>query len=135
MVVLKFGFISIGKLVLFPTPPKVIVFPFNITKVDPSRYHITYHLFNENGDPLFSFSHNEIELKENENKLQFSFAPLFFQSGTYYLHFFLVEDRTRPVLIEKDIFSFNVIDGARELGVFLGREPGFIRPNIKSKLL
>jgi lipopolysaccharide transport system ATP-binding protein len=108
---------------------------FNIKNSDPSKFHITYHLINENGEPLFSFSHKDIQFKENENKLQFLFPPLFFQSGTYYLHFFLVEDKTKPVLIEKEIFSFQVIDGIRELGVFLGREPGFIRPTIKSKLL
>jgi lipopolysaccharide transport system ATP-binding protein len=107
---------------------------FNIQNTDASKFHITYHLINENGDPLFSFSHKDIQLKENENKLLFFFPPLFFQSGSYYLHFFLVENKTKPVLIEKDIFSFQVIDGVRDLGVFLGREPGFIRPMIKSKL-
>ena len=108
---------------------------FDIKDMDPARFHITYHLNNENGEALFSFSHVDTELMKGKNILNFFFSPFYFQSGTYYLHFFLIEDKSKAVLIEKDIFSFQVIDGARELGVFLGREPGFIRPIIKSKLL
>ena len=108
---------------------------FDINDIDPTRFHLTYHLNNENGEALFSFSHVDTELITGKNKLNFFFPPFYFQSGAYYLHFFLIEDKSKAVLIEKDIFSFQVIDGARELGVYLGREPGFIRPIIKSKLL
>ncbi len=31
----------------------------------------------------------------------------------------------------EDVFSFNVIEGGKELGEYMGREPGFIRPNFK----
>jgi lipopolysaccharide transport system ATP-binding protein len=105
---------------------------FNIESFDPERFHLTYHLFNENGDALFSFSHINTKLKNGDNRLNFIFPTFFFQSGTYYLHFYLILDKTKAVLVEKDIFSFQVIDGSRELGVYLGREPGYIRPVIKS---
>ena len=108
------------------------VFTFNHSA---SNYHITYHLYNEQGEPLFSFSHENFEFKIGSNKLLFYFPPLFLQSGTYYIHFYLVENKITSVLIEKDIMSFQVIDGAREFGSYMGREPGSIRPVIKSKLL
>ena len=97
-----------------------------------SNYNITYHLYNEQGDALFSFSHNNTKLKYGDNKLSFYFPPLFFQSGTYYLHFYLVKNNKHALLVEKDILSFQVIDGSRELGTYMGREPGFIRPIFKS---
>ena len=33
--------------------------------------------------------------------------------------------------MEKDIFRFTVVDGGRDLGVYMGREPGYIRPQFK----
>ena len=118
------------------TDNKEIIFEstFTINEIEPSRLHLTFHLINENGDALFSFSHKDVTLKKDKNTLQFIFPPLFFQSGTFYLHFFLIEDKTKALIIEKDIFSFQVIDGSRELGVYLGREPGFIRPTFKSTI-
>ena len=32
---------------------------------------------------------------------------------------------------KKDIFQFTVVDGGRDLGVYMGREPGYIRPQLK----
>jgi lipopolysaccharide transport system ATP-binding protein len=96
------------------------------------NYHITYHLYNDQGDSLFSFSHEKTILKRGNNKLHFFFTPLFFQSGTFYIHFYLVKNKTNVVVLEKDILSFQVIDGSRELGSYMGREPGYIRPKIKS---
>lgn len=107
---------------------------FNLFTIE-NQYHITYHLYNEYGEGLFSFSHRELNFKMGSNKLLFNFPPLFFQSGTFYLHFYLIENKNTAVLIEKDIMSFQIIDGTRELGAYMGREPGFIRPIINSKLL
>lgn len=107
---------------------------FEIKNIDPTRLHITFHLYSENGEGLFSFSHDNIKLKINQNKLSFYFPEYFFQSGNYFLHFYLIEDKLKAVLIEEDILCFNVIDGAREIGGYMGREPGYIRPRIMSEL-
>ena len=36
--------------------------------------------------------------------------------------------------MEKDIVSFCVVEGGRELGSYMGREPGSIRPTFKWEL-
>ncbi len=113
---------------------EIILETFFTLYEDISNYHITYHLYNEQGDALFSFSHSNTELKYGDNKLLFHFPPLFFQSGTFYLHFHLIKNKKHGVLSEKDIMSFQIIDGARELGTYMGREPGFIRPIFKSTI-
>ena len=96
---------------------------------DPERYHITYHLYNELGEPLFSFSSKDkIKLKKGTNKLTCIFPENFFQSGNYSLSLFVVVDKRTAIFIENDIFIFTVVDRARELGVFMGREPGYIKP-------
>jgi len=97
-------------------------------KKSDAQYHITYHLYNEMGEAMFSFSHNNIRLLTGRNQAICVFPASFFNPGTYYLSLFIVKNRATAVFVEKDIFSFSVVDGQRELGVYMGREPGDIKP-------
>jgi lipopolysaccharide transport system ATP-binding protein len=100
---------------------------------DVERYHITYHLHNEMGEALFSFSNvnDDTIFYEGKNKIVCTFPNKFLQSGNYFLSLYVVEDRKSAILIERDILSFSVVDGERDLGVYMGREPGSIRPAFK----
>jgi lipopolysaccharide transport system ATP-binding protein len=102
-------------------------------KMIPDNYHITYHLYNELGEALFSFydSKGDAKLKMGTNQLICTIPADFFQSGNYSLALFIVKDKRTAVFVERDIFGFTVVDGGRELGVYMGREPGFIRPQFK----
>jgi lipopolysaccharide transport system ATP-binding protein len=95
-----------------------------------SNYHITYHLYNEMGEALFSFSNvSEADiLKHGYNELTCTFPASFFQSGQFYLSFFFVKDKREALFVENDIISFTIVDGSRDLGVYMGREPGYIKP-------
>ena len=108
------------------------------TKIDiksdnPNNYHITYHLFNEMGENMFALTHwrNDVVLHKGFNKLVCRFPKYFFQSGQFFLTFLLIEKKSKAVFVEKDILSFTVIDGRREIGGYLGKEPGYIRPKFK----
>jgi lipopolysaccharide transport system ATP-binding protein len=102
-------------------------------KMIPDNYHITYHLYNELGEALFSFydSKGDAKLKMGTNQLICTIPADFFQSGNYSVALFIVKDKRTAVFVERDIFGFTVVDGGRELGVYMGREPGFIRPQFK----
>jgi lipopolysaccharide transport system ATP-binding protein len=82
------------------------------------------------GEAMFSFSNvsSEIVLKEGNNQLKCFFPKDFFQSGQYFLSLFIVKDKREAIFVEKDITSFTVVDGGREMGVYMGREPGYIKP-------
>jgi lipopolysaccharide transport system ATP-binding protein len=97
------------------------------------RYHITYHLYNEQGETLFSFSNSSsgVELKNGQNILKCIFPINFFQSGNFSLTIFIIKDKRKSIFNENDIIHFTVVDGERDLGVYMGREPGFIRPQFK----
>lgn len=102
---------------------------FNLEVTNPESFHITYHLLNDYGEAMFSFtSSSKIKFVNGINHLKIIFPANFFQSGNYFLNFFLVKDKREAVLIEKDVAKFTIIDGDRELGTYMGREPGFIRP-------
>ena len=105
----------------------------NLTDNQAERYHVTYHLYNEMGDGLFSFSNGgeKDKLKYGINELMCIFPACFFQSGQYFLSFFLIKDSREAVFTEKDILSFTIIDGGRDLGVYMGREPGYIKPKFE----
>lgn len=109
-----------------------LIIEFNLSSLNPENYHITFHLINEMGEGLFSFSHaNIIPLKSGLNKLKCKFPKNFFQSASFSLNFFCIGNKTKGILIENDIFNFKVQDGQRELGVYMGREPGYIKPTFE----
>jgi len=94
------------------------------------RYIITYHLYNEMGEEMFSFSNAKdgVHLRGGNNKIVCFFPRDFFQSGQYFLSLFIVKDKRDAIFVEKDILSFTVVDGGREMGTYMGREPGYIKP-------
>ena len=99
---------------------------------EPERYHLTYHLMNEVGETLFSFTHSEVmTLETGENMIMCTFPENFFQSGNYYLSLFFVRDKAEAIFVETDIFHFSIVDGIREIGTYMGREPGYIKPKFK----
>ena len=98
-----------------------------------SLSHVTYHLYNEMGEAMFSFAsaRDGVKLQHGNNDLTCFFPKNFFQSGTYYLSIFVISHKPECLFTEKDIMSFTVVDGGRLLGKFMGREPGSIRPNFR----
>ncbi|MGM0635459.1 MAG: polysaccharide ABC transporter ATP-binding protein [Bacteroidota bacterium] len=102
---------------------------------EPERYHITYHLYNELGEAMFSLSNRraDVNLVNGVNHLVCKFPKGFLQPGNFSLKFLLVKDRKKAIYIEDSIVSFTVVNAGRELGVYMGKEPGFIIPNLEWK--
>ena len=99
---------------------------------DPSRYHLSYHLNNELGETMFSFTNKgKSNLEKGNNKMTCYFPKNFFQSGSYSLNLLVVQDGRRPLINRKEMFTFTIVDRARDFGVYMGREPGFIRPQFE----
>lgn len=90
--------------------------------------HLTFHLYDDTGEPVFSFASNPIDLFLGLNKLTCIFPSLFLQTGSFYVSLYVVSKNNKCLLIEKDVISFLVSDGGRDLGAYMGREPGVIRP-------
>ena len=99
----------------------------------PENYHITYHLYNEMGENMFAFTHwrNDVTLHKGYNKILCKFPKYFLQSGQYFLTFLVIEKKKKSIFMEKDILNFTIIDGTREIGIYTGKEPGYIRPEFK----
>ena len=93
-------------------------------------FHITYHLYNELGEAMFSFydKNDDAKLDLGNNKINCIIPSDFFQSGNFSLSIFIIENKKSAIFIDKDVFRFTVVDGGRELGTYMGREPGYIKP-------
>jgi lipopolysaccharide transport system ATP-binding protein len=102
---------------------------FTLKEIE-NKLHITYVLNNENGEVLFTFSHinSNLELKIGENKVKCTFPKGFLNIGTYYLSLYVIENSKTTLFVEKDIMMFNIQHEEREIGSWLGKEPGFIKP-------
>jgi len=102
-------------------------------KTQVSRYSITYHLSNELGESMFSIydADSALNMQLGNNKLSCEIPAYFLQSGNYSLSLFIVEDKRNAIFVEKEVFRFTVVDGGRDLGAYMGREPGYIRPQFR----
>lgn len=102
---------------------------FITIKKNADRLHLTYVLNNESGEPLFTFSHLSANQRmvNGYNHLKCIMPEGFLNIGTYYLSFYIIED-IKTLFVEKDIMSFDVQEGERKIGDWMGREPGFIKP-------
>lgn len=92
--------------------------------------HLTYVLNNESGDPLFTFSHinSNLKLVNGSNYLKCIFPKGFLNIGDYYLSLYIIEDAMHTVFSENDIMSFSVQPGVRGIGSYMHKEPGYIKP-------
>jgi len=95
------------------------------------NYHITYQLYNELGEVMFSFSHvrDGVGLKNGLNELICKFPRNFFNTGSFYINMILMKNVKEVIFFEKNILSFTVIDTQKELGDWLGKSVGFLKPS------
>lgn len=99
-------------------------------KEKENKLHFTFVINNESGETLFTFSHTNsgVELKPGLNKIKCKLPKGFLNIGTYYLNFYVIENAKKTLFVEKDIMVFNIQEGQRPIGAWMGKEPGFIKP-------
>jgi lipopolysaccharide transport system ATP-binding protein len=105
-------------------------------KID-AIYHFTFHLLNEMGDTLFSFSNfrSGVRLIKGKNTLIFDIPGFFFNQGIFILNFLVVKNQTQVVHLEQQIISFQIIPDKVSQGAWLGKEPGFLKPRFECRNL
>ncbi|MBP7450777.1 MAG: ATP-binding cassette domain-containing protein [Flavobacteriales bacterium] len=104
-------------------------------KDDAARLKISLLLSNEEGIDLFVFTNgaSEAPLREGYNHLICTLPKGFLNVGGYSLSFYLVQDNARSLHQERDVIKFHVQEGQRDLGRWMGKELGFIKPRFEWK--
>lgn len=92
--------------------------------------HYTYVLKQETGEPVFTFSHSQagVPLILGVNRLICKLPKGLLNIGTYHLDAYLIKDARKAIFTQQDILSFNILEGERSVGAWMGREPGIIKP-------
>lgn len=93
-------------------------------------YHISYVVKNFNNDILFTMTNaGKAKLQPGNNQLVCDIPKDFFNVGEYVLSLYIIRNIHESVLHEEDILTFRIAEKGKELGEWLGVEPGFIKTN------
>lgn len=102
-------------------------------KSENKRIDITIHLKDEYGNRIFSTGSGSIFEHFNSSRGEYLtsvvFPPNFFNWGNLYFDLFVVEDRKRVLMVVNDILSVTLSNIEMQPGVWMGREPGAIKPS------
>jgi lipopolysaccharide transport system ATP-binding protein len=95
-----------------------------------NEYHLSYVVKNFNNDILFTMTNSGKEkLQPGSNRLVCDIPKDFLNVGEYVLSLYIIRNIHESVLHEEDILTFRITEKGKELGEWLGVEPGFIKTN------
>jgi lipopolysaccharide transport system ATP-binding protein len=105
-------------------------------KSNESVIDITFHIKNSSGETIMVISSDSsLGTVNYENKGHLSyrvvFPSVFFNAETFYIDLYVVKDKKRAIIIEKDILFFNILEEQKGLGEWMGKEPGYFRPKLE----
>ena len=97
------------------------------------RIDITIHIKDDQGNKIFSTSSGSIcENYDNSSGMYVSsilFPANFFNWGNLYIDLYIVENLKEATIIINDIISLTLSNIEIELGQWMGKEPGAIKPS------
>ncbi len=96
-----------------------------------NNLHLTYVLKDETGLSLFTITNanSDVPLEVGDCYLRCYLPEGFLNIGTYFLDIYIIENSKNTIFHQSDIMSFSIQEGERPLGAWLGKEPGFIKPD------
>ncbi|SHL02482.1 ABC transporter ATP-binding protein [Chryseobacterium polytrichastri] len=99
-------------------------------------YHLSYVVKNFNGEIIFTMTNAyKTKLQVGNNKLLCDIPKDFFNVGEYIVGLYIIRNMNESALHEDDILTFRITERNKELGEWLGVEPGFIKTNFEWQLL
>jgi lipopolysaccharide transport system ATP-binding protein len=110
---------------------KITFFATYKQKTTDKNIHITIHVKDELGNVVFTSGSGNIDKPNNEQgrfQVSVDFPDNFFNWGNFYIDLFIVENKRKAFFIEKDIISFTIVNKQKEIGTYMGKEPGAIHP-------
>ncbi len=98
------------------------------------QLHLTLHFKNDEGQIIFSCYGGgrcyDLHHAPGEYEQICHVPANTLNWGTYELDLYAVENRAQSFACERDLVSFTIANKAVELGSFMGREPGYITPEL-----
>jgi len=96
------------------------------------RIDVTLHIKDDQGNKLFSSGTGSIITKYDTSQgtylVSVEFPANFFNWGNFFVDLYIVKDKKKAIKIINDILSFTLSNSEIELGQWMGKEPGAIKP-------
>jgi len=99
-------------------------------KRNGNRSRVNFAMLDDHGVVLFVFSsaRGDVHMHDGLNHLVCTLPEGFMNIGTYFLSMYLLQDEKTLLHHEPNIASLQIHEGEREVGKWMGRELGFIKP-------
>lgn len=96
-------------------------------------YHTTLHFRSDRGVIIFVATGGMIKgvISEREYTNTCIIPPNFLNSISYSIDLLIVENHRRVVINKKDYLLFTLLDTEKEIGRYMGKEPGCIKPKFE----
>ena len=98
------------------------------------QLHFTYHMKNEQGQKIFSFSGGSQIGRKHEIGIYEQICAIpanFLNWGNYAIDIYVVKDRSKAFIIEDDLITFTLSNRELAIGSWMGKEPGDITPHFQ----
>ena len=96
-----------------------------------NRYHFSFVFKNSENLVVFTTHNSSNPLKFGDNKVIFKIPKNFLNIDNYSISLYIIQNKQTCILYEEDFLSFNILEAGKELGGWMGREPGFIKTNFE----
>jgi lipopolysaccharide transport system ATP-binding protein len=100
---------------------------------DLNKYHLSFVFKNSENLIVFTAHNSNRPLNLGNNKVKFTIPNNFLNIDTYYISLYIIKNKQISVLFENDFLSFNIIQSEKDLGEWMGKEPGIIKTNFNWK--
>ncbi|GAA0871244.1 ABC transporter ATP-binding protein [Gangjinia marincola] len=110
-----------------------IVFTCSMIKKTSDNINIVLKFKDDSGNFLFTTNFREIKEQTGPLETELVIPKLFLNEETFYVDFLLTNGR-KSIFSENDIVQFVVIQDSRELGQWMGKSPGPLKPSFNWKL-
>ena len=96
-----------------------------------NRYHLSFVFKNSENLIVFTSHNSDKPLKYGANKVKFEIPKNFLNIDNYSISLYIIQNKQKALLYEEDFLSFNVLESRKDLGSWMGKEPGFIKTNFE----
>jgi len=98
------------------------------------KFHLSFHLFNQNEDHIFNSMSEIMEFEEGKYVINFEIPGGLLNEGSYIIHLNFIENGAKMTLNVINVLTFEVKESAVEGISWYGKWPGIVRPEIKSSV-
>ena len=102
-----------------------------MVKTHEEIIHLSFVFKNSENLTIFTATNAKQPLHFGKNKVNFKIPPNFLNLDKYTLDFYAIADKRSSVIFEEEVLSFTVLQGKRNAGDWMGKEPGFITTNFE----